>query len=271
MTLNLVSHKLPALYEAESRQKKAKDYFERHDFSEDNRLTLVNWMLACVDRYKASMEVFYLAVSLFDLFLSCKKLPRISIGKLQCIGTSCLSVSFDKVYKRKTSDAQDLVNLVSSVDPESSKEQLTKVHNLISEHFNIKKLVVTPYTFLTYFCIILKLKAIHDLYCITHYILELSQYDDTICVRSQYKPSLIATAALHTGIIALKLHHEWLSDLSVLTPYTGKEKKLIHLHQRMLELLRAASNETKYYSSAQTRYCREENNRIAQVDYSSAY
>ncbi|CAI9740729.1 cyclin-B2-1-like [Octopus vulgaris] len=172
------------------------------------------------------------------------------------------------VYKGKTSDAQELMNLVSSVDPESSKEKLKKIRSLIYEHFNIRKLIITPYTFFNYFRVILKLKATHDLYCITNYILELSQYDDIICVKSQYKPSLIATAALHTGIIALKLHHEWLSDLSILTPYTGEEKELISLHKRMLELLKAASKETKY-SSAQARYYGEENNCISQIDYSN--
>ncbi|XP_014788563.1 uncharacterized protein LOC106882405 [Octopus bimaculoides] len=268
MSLNLVTHKLSALYEAENHQKKVKNYFECHDFRSDDRLTLVNWMLACVDRYKASKEVFHLAVSLFDLFMSCKKLPRISIEKLQCIATCCLSVSFEMVYKGKTSDAQELVNLVSSVDPESTKEQLKMVRSLISEHFNIRKLIITPYTFFNYFRVILKLKPTHDLYCITNYILELSHYDDIICVRSQYKPSLIATAAIHTGLIALKLHYEWLSDLSVLTPYTGEEKELILLHKRMLELLKAASKETKY-SSAQARYYREENNCVAQIDYSN--
>lgn len=119
------------------------------------------------------------------------------------------------------------------------------------------------------FLFILRLERHHNLTWMSLYILELAQYDAVICVKNKFRPSLIATAALYTGLIALKLITEWIDDLSILTPYTGMEYGLITIHRRMLKLLKVASPST--YRSAYTRYSRREFNYVALVDFSFIY
>ncbi|XP_014770676.1 G2/mitotic-specific cyclin-A [Octopus bimaculoides] len=263
-----VLHNLTGFYEREQRQKKVRNYLENQSFTAQDREAVIDWMIACVDHYVVSFEVFYLAVSYFDIYLSGRDIEPITSSKLQCLGASCLWISFTRLGQNQDKLA-NFLDMVSVTDRHSSEKDLYDMFSHIMTRFHYKTHLITPYNFLTSFFFILHLERKHNLRWMSRYILELAHYDADICVKNRYRPSLIATAALYTGLVALRVTVDWISDLSILTPYTGKEYEFRIVHRRMLKLLKVAS--PSKYRSAYTRYSRKEYNHVALVDFSFIY
>ncbi|XP_029634929.2 cyclin-B2-1-like [Octopus sinensis] len=269
MDFSDVVRNLRNVYEHERRQKKVRNYFRdgHHNFQPEDRKVVVNWMISCVDYYYGLMDILHLSVTLFDLFLSSEKSPLFSREKLQCVGAICIKIAFDTIYNAKTDEGFAIVAMTSRVDPESSIDELRRIYILVINRFRGKTFFVTPYVFLSYYHIILKLEPHHDLYSMTNYVLELALYDDFLSVKCYYKPSLVAATALYTGIIALGFHTRWFDDLSVLTGYNGEEIDINDVHERMKFLLKTAYLEPKIHST-QARYYLQENNYMSTFDYS---
>ncbi|CAI9721527.1 cyclin-B2-1-like [Octopus vulgaris] len=172
--------------------------------------------------------------------MSGKDTKLITSSKLQCLGASCLWIAFTQLSQDQDK-LENFLDMVSVTDPHSSEKDLYDMFSHIMNRFHYKTYLITPYNFLMSFIFILRLERHHNLTWMSRYILELAQYDADICVTNRFRPSLIATAALYTGLVALRLTVEWISDLSILTPYTGREYELKIVHRRMLKLLKVAS------------------------------
>ncbi|CAI9721534.1 cyclin-B2-1-like [Octopus vulgaris] len=188
------------------------------------------------------------------------------------INTSLAGICGDKsdTYNLIINEGNDVIHMTSRVDPESSSEELHRMHISVSERFHGRMFFMTPYVFVSYYQIILKLEPRHDLYSMMNYLVELALYDDFLSVRNYFPPSLVAAAALYTGIIVFKFRDEWFEDLSDLTGYNGFEDQLQVVHERMKFLLSSASLEEREHST-QARYDLPENNHVSAIDYSSIY
>ncbi|XP_014784986.1 uncharacterized protein LOC106879796 [Octopus bimaculoides] len=242
---------LENLFDQEKRQKRVRDYFRegRHNFQPEDRKIVVNWMIACVNHFEGIMDVVHLSVALFDLFLSSEKAPTLSCEKMQCVGAICLKIAFDTIENIKTREGFAIVAMTSRVDPESSLAELRRMYLLVLNRFRGKTFFVTPYVFLSYFHVILRLEPYHDLYSMTNYILELALYDEIVSVKFGYKPNLVAATAIYTGIVVLGSHTGWLDDLSDLTGYNGKEREIVDVHEQMKQLLRISHFEPREHST----------------------
>ncbi|GAB1597970.1 cyclin-B2-1-like [Argonauta hians] len=252
-------------YEREKHQKRAKNYLKNHAFTLQNRSVLIDWMLACIDYYRVSLQVFYTAVYYLDIYLSSKDTQQVNRSKLQCVGAACIWLSLIQLSQDEDVVAHFL-DMIMTVDPESNAKLLFKTLTLIIQRFSHKPYLITSYHFLLSYIYILDLEPRHNLNWMSHYILELSLYDDDISLKNKFAPSLIATAAVYTGLVALKLTEQWVPDLTILTWYTGLEPGLIHIHQRMLTLIKTAS--PSKYGAVYIRYSRREFNFVALVDFS---
>ncbi|XP_029634928.1 cyclin-B1-2-like [Octopus sinensis] len=272
MNFSQVVRNLNNVYEMERRQKRVRNYFRdgQHNFQPEDRKAVVNWMIACADYYESVLDVIHLSVALFDLFLSSRSSPPISSEKLQCVGATCLRIAFDTIYNRVTDEGNDVIHMTSRVDPESSLEELHRMHISVSERFHGRMFFMTPYVFVSYYQIILKLEPRHDLYSMMNYLVELALYDDFLSVRNYFPPSLVAAAALYTGITVFNFRDEWFEDLTVLTGYNEQEEQLQVVHERMKLLLASACLGGRKHST-QARYDLPENNHVSAIDYSSIY
>ncbi|XP_014774763.1 uncharacterized protein LOC106872332 [Octopus bimaculoides] len=272
MDFPAVARRLNSVHEMERRQKKVRNYFGEghHSFQARDRKAVVNWMIACVDFYNGVLEVLHLSVALFDLFLSSRNSPPISSEKLQGVGAACLKVAYDTMLLCTTDEGLNIVHMTAAIDPAFSSEELFSLHNSVSECFHGRTFFITPYVFISYYQIILKVKPRHDLFHLMNYIVELVLYDDFLCVRNYFRPSLIAAATLYTGITVFNFRNAWFQDLSDLTGYTGEEEDLRIVHERMKVLLASASSEQRKHST-QSRYSTSRNHKVSTIDYSTIY
>ncbi|XP_014782163.1 uncharacterized protein LOC106877718 [Octopus bimaculoides] len=267
-----VARRLNSVHEMERRQKKVRNYFREghHSFQPEDRKAVVNWMIACANNFNAPLEVLHLSVVLFDLFLSSRNSPPISSEKLQCVGATCLKVAFDTIFLRTTDEGLNITLMTAAVDPESPEEELHRMHMSVAECFHGRMFFMTPYIFISYYQVILKVKPRHDLFHFMNYLAELVLYDDFLSVRNYFRPSLIAAANLYTGLIAFHFCNAWIRDLSDLTGYTGQEEDLRVVHERMKLLLLSASLEHRKHAT-QARYSTQRNHKVSTMDYSDVY
>lgn len=215
---------------------------EQHALDSQTREHVVNWMADAHWRARQQLETLYLAVNLFDRFLSCTPVP---IGKLILVGATCIFIAskFEQLFRsevRRMAQAAQLLTLLSipaSVFTHARSHlrlhytiwvqihlgELANHMGMRGGHQDIRDCEVailraiqfrvscpTAYTFVTHYIERLSLPRTQALY--VHFVCE--------CMLQHYsmlawRPSVLAAAALVVGSAMHNRHsHEPVEVLS---------------------------------------------------------
>ncbi|XP_041973061.1 cyclin-A2-like [Aricia agestis] len=158
------------------------------DITHAMRSILIDWLVEVCDEYNQQSETLHLAVSYVDRFLSYMSVIR---TKLQLVGTAATYIAskYEEVYPPEVSE------FVYITDDTYTKREVLRMEHLILKVLSFDLSTPTSLAFLSHYCISngLPKKMFH----LAAYIAELTLLEADPYL--QYKPSMIAAAALATA------------------------------------------------------------------------
>lgn len=168
----------------------------------ETRSTLSVWMLEVCEEEKCTRDVFYVAMNLFDRFMSSLKSSKFQINKsyLQLIGTTCLFIS-SKIRNQKPLNSLKLI--------EYTDNSITLADLLDLEIFILQKLKydsdsISPNDFLEIFIQRLMIENNAQIDLIRKHFLAFTALCSTEIQFSFYPSSMIAYSCLLASINGLK-------------------------------------------------------------------
>lgn len=226
------------------------------DLNVNMRCILLNWLMNVHRKFQLSDNTLFLAIYIFDSYLSKKKITR---DKLQLFGCSAMLIAakYHEIYAPEGNDFSYISDRAFNTD--NLFEAELKI--LIKLKFKFAD-IMTPLHFIERYLQIVtyplwkkyqqrntkKSKKDGDRYIklvkeLSYYFAELSLFD--IKLISCYKPSLIATASICFAILGISLYVRWPDFMQKHTGYSYKELKPI---LKRLNEFRKISNQKKFTS-----------------------
>ncbi|GLJ26593.1 hypothetical protein SUGI_0515930 [Cryptomeria japonica] len=189
------------------------------DINEKMRAILVDWLIEVHLKFGLMHETLFLAINLFDRYLSSQSVVRKS---LQLVGvTSMLLASkYEEIY------APIVEDFVLVSDNAYRKSDILQMEKSILNTLQFNITVPTPYVFMKRF-----LKAAgseKDLETVSLFLMELCQVE---YIMLKYPPSMLAAAAVYTGVCILRRAPSWSRTMECHTTYT--EEQLIECAKLM--------------------------------------
>mmetsp|Transcript_56113 Transcript_56113/g.50472 ORF Transcript_56113/g.50472 Transcript_56113/m.50472 type:complete len:482 (-) Transcript_56113:79-1524(-) len=249
-------------YECETLQLKNKliesNYIKsfQPDLNGNMRCILLNWLMNVHRRFQLLDQTLFLAIYIFDSFLSKKKIKR---DKLQLFGCSAMLIAakYHEIYAPEGND----FSYISDRAFDTNTLFEAELQILIKLKFKFAD-IITPLHFIERYLQIVtfplwkkyqqrntkKSKKDGEKYItlvkeLSYYFAELSLFD--IKLISNYKPSLVATASICFSILGISLYARWPDFMQKHTNYSYKDLKPV---LNRLNEFRKISNQKNFTS-----------------------
>ncbi|EPS68905.1 hypothetical protein M569_05861, partial [Genlisea aurea] len=223
-------------------------YMEKQsDINERMRAILIDWLIEVHYKFELMEETLYLTINLIDRFLAAKPVVR---KKLQLVGVTALLLAC-KYEEVSVPVVEDLI-LIS--DRAYCREEVIQMEKLMVNALQFNLSLPTPYVFMRRF-----LKAAQSdkkLELLSFFIIELCLVEYEML---QFPPSLLAAAAIFTGICTVNGHIQWSKTCENHTNYTQKQltecaKMMVGFHEKASSSSRKLNGVQKKYSTSKYGY-----------------
>lgn len=180
----------------------------QNDINEKMRSILMDWLVEVHLKFRLKTETLYLTFNLIDRFL---ERVQVSRSKLQLVGVTCLLLAskYEEIYPPEVRD------LVYVTDKAYTKQQILRMEGVVIRSLEFRLTVPTHYKFLV--------RYIKAAQCDTRTKL-IAYYFCEKCMPEfhmlEYKPSIIASAAVLLALKASDSSKSWTSTLEHYTKYT---------------------------------------------------
>lgn len=226
------------------------------DLNANMRCILLNWLMNVHRRFQLLDHTLFLAMYIFDSFLSSQKIKR---DKLQLFGCSAMLIAakYHEIYAPEGND----FSYISDRAFDTNTLFEAELQILIKLKFKFAD-IITPLHFIERYLQIVtyplwkkyqqrntkKSKKDSDKYItlvkeLSYYFAELSLFD--IKLMSLYKPSLVATASICFAILGISLYARWPEFMQKHTGYSYKDLKPV---LNRLNEFRKISNQKNFTS-----------------------
>ncbi|KAH9305228.1 hypothetical protein KI387_009632, partial [Taxus chinensis] len=185
------------------------DYMSHQsDINEKMRAILVDWIIEVHLKFGLMHETLFLAINLFDRYLSSQRVMRKSL-QLVGITSMLLACKYEEIYAPVVED------FVLISDNAYRRTEILQMEKSILNTLRFNVSVPTPYVFMKRF-----LKAAgseKDLEMVSLFLMELCLVE---CVMLKYPPSMLAAAAVYNGLFILRRAPSWNRTMVCHTTYT---------------------------------------------------
>ncbi|WOL09745.1 hypothetical protein Cni_G18498 [Canna indica] len=198
------------------------DYMSNQfDINEKMRAILIDWLIEVHYKFELMDETLFLTVNIIDRFLEKQEIVR---KKLQLVGVTAMLLAC-KYEEVSVPVVEDLV-LIS--DRAYTREEILEMERQILNTLQFNMSVPTPYVFMKRF-----LKAAESdkkLELLSFFIIELCLVEHKML---QFRPSLLAAAAVYTAQCSLRGHKHWTKTSEMHTTYL--EDQLLECSRLMVD------------------------------------
>jgi hypothetical protein len=197
----------------------------QNDINEKMRSILFDWLVEVHLKFRLKTETLYLTFNLIDRFL---ERVQVSRSKLQLVGVTCLLLAskYEEIYPPEVRD------LVYVTDKAYTKQQILRMEGMVIRSLEFRLTVPTHYKFLVRYIKAAQCDTRTKL--IAYYFCEkcMPEFD-----MLEFKPSVIASAAVLLALKASDSSKNWTSTLEFYTKYTQEDiapcaKRIISIVQQ---------------------------------------
>ena len=175
------------------------------------RSILFDWLVEVHLKFRLKTETLYLTFNLIDRFL---ERVQVSRSKLQLVGVTCLLLAskYEEIYPPEVRD------LVYVTDKAYTKQQILRMEGVVIRSLEFRLTVPTHYKFLVRYIKAAQCDTRTKL--IAYYFCEkcMPEFD-----MLEFKPSIIASAAVLLALKASDPNKSWTSTLEFYTKYTQED------------------------------------------------
>lgn len=173
------------------------NYLERHFLPDcltsTMRAVTVSWLVEVACEFQLQQETLFLAVALFDRYLSLSKsIPR---GALQLVAVACVSIACKQEEVRQPS-ADEFAEVAAN---SFKREDLVRTELIIMEELEWRARMPTAYTFSHFYCYGIN-TCTAPIICLATYLVELSLLEYSFL---SFPYSKVAAAALYVAHLLL--------------------------------------------------------------------
>ena len=175
---------------------------------------LFDWLLDLHCKFKMFPETLYTVTMLVDRFLMVRDIPK---EKLQLVGTAAffIAAKYEETYQ--VPELDDLVHFAART---FTKQEIIKMEAEIIQELNFDLVTITSFRFFEPLGKLSKMDSKN--YHLAQYVLELSLLEIKFL---EYKPSLVASAAIYLINKIRKKSEAWSDSLVSVSGYEEKELK----------------------------------------------
>lgn len=181
------------------------------DINEKMRSILIDWMVEVHLKFKLLPETLYLTINLLDRYLEKSQTQR---TQLQLVGVTAMMIAakYEEIY------APEVKDYVWITDKAFSKPEILKKEYDVLMTLDFQVTAPSSFRFLERFSKVLGVDKEGSF--LAQYLLELSMLDLKM---SQYRPSILAAAAIYASNKWRRIKLEWTAELDQLTGCTSDD------------------------------------------------